>query len=276
MKKKVLFVASLFLATLTFAQDGLTSKKGEAYLPEAGDWAIGFDAAPWLDYAGNFFNSNSNSAPTAAWQTSDASIMAKMFKDENTAYRMRLRLGFGSTNTDNLVDTSAAVPPQPTYITNNTKTSYNAITIGGGIEKRRGNTRIQGLYGGELLISLSGSKTTNAYGVSMDSTSVADGWAVSGRVLESKAGSTFGVTARGFVGVEIFVFPKVSIAGEYGWGLSMSSTGEGTTTSEVWSLATPSATAPSVQQVETKTGKSSSFGIDTDNSGGQLNIMFHF
>ena len=60
MKKKVLFVASLFLATATFAQDGLTSKKGEAYLPEAGDWALGFDANPFLNYAGNMFNGSLN------------------------------------------------------------------------------------------------------------------------------------------------------------------------------------------------------------------------
>ena len=32
MKKKVLFVAALFVGATTFAQDGLTSKKGEAFL----------------------------------------------------------------------------------------------------------------------------------------------------------------------------------------------------------------------------------------------------
>ncbi|PKK92420.1 MAG: NAD(P)(+) transhydrogenase (Re/Si-specific) subunit alpha, partial [Tenericutes bacterium HGW-Tenericutes-7] len=35
MKRKVLFVASLVLATATFAQDGLTSKKGEAIFKES-------------------------------------------------------------------------------------------------------------------------------------------------------------------------------------------------------------------------------------------------
>ncbi|MCB0380481.1 MAG: hypothetical protein KDD24_04440 [Flavobacteriales bacterium] len=58
MKKRLLFVAAIFAATATFAQDGLTSKKGEAYLPEAGDWAIGIDANPFLNYAGNLFNGN--------------------------------------------------------------------------------------------------------------------------------------------------------------------------------------------------------------------------
>ena len=59
MKKRVLLVASIFAATFTFAQDGaeLTSKKGETILPEAGDYAIGFNAAPFLNYAGNLFSS---------------------------------------------------------------------------------------------------------------------------------------------------------------------------------------------------------------------------
>jgi hypothetical protein len=42
MKKSILAVAVLLGASATFAQD-LTSKKGENYLPEAGDWAISID-----------------------------------------------------------------------------------------------------------------------------------------------------------------------------------------------------------------------------------------
>lgn len=282
MKKRLLFAAALFAATATFAQDGLTSKKGEAFLPEAGEWAIGFDAAPWLNYAGNMMGNVGNAAPTAAWQTGDMSIMAKMFKDENTAYRMRLRLGFGSTKTENLIDTSSTTTN--VTITDERKASYNAITIGGGIEKRRGNTRIQGFYGGELLIQLSGSKEEYTYGDAFndDHTAQWTDWNAGSntvsngpRLVSSEQGSTFGITARGFVGVEIFVWPKVSIAGEYGWGLRMSSTGEGTDTFEEWNTPT-GGSSNSLITTTSITGKSSSFGIDTDNSGGQLNIMFHF
>ena len=42
----------------------LTSKKGETMLPEAGDWAVQFDAAPFLNYAGNLFNAGAT-APGA-------------------------------------------------------------------------------------------------------------------------------------------------------------------------------------------------------------------
>src|SRR3972149_5529183 len=108
MKKKVLFVASLFLATAIFAQDGLTSKKGEAYLPEAGEWALGFDGTPFLNYAGNWFNGTSNNSVSPTWvgNLPTQTIYAKMFKDETTAYRMKFRIGFGSTTTKNTFDTS--------------------------------------------------------------------------------------------------------------------------------------------------------------------------
>ncbi|NQX97221.1 MAG: hypothetical protein HRT73_04970 [Flavobacteriales bacterium] len=100
MKKKVLFVASLFLATATFAQDGLTSKKGEAYLPEAGDWALGFDANPFLNYAGNMFNGSLNNTLNLPWYSANNTIYGKMYKDETTAYRMQVRIGMGSTSLD--------------------------------------------------------------------------------------------------------------------------------------------------------------------------------
>ena len=64
MKKSITILAFAFGITGAFAQD-LTSKKGEPILPEAGDWAIGIDATPFLNYAGNFFGkTTNNNAPT--------------------------------------------------------------------------------------------------------------------------------------------------------------------------------------------------------------------
>ena len=64
MKKTALALALAFGISGAFAQD-LTSKKGEPYLPEAGDWSIGIDANPLLNYMGNLFSGNTsiNNAP---------------------------------------------------------------------------------------------------------------------------------------------------------------------------------------------------------------------
>jgi hypothetical protein len=57
MKKSTVLVAALALtATSAFAQ--LTNKNGEAYLPESGDWSVGIDATPVLNYFGNMIGGN--------------------------------------------------------------------------------------------------------------------------------------------------------------------------------------------------------------------------
>lgn len=304
MKRKVLFVASLFLATATFAQDGLTSKKGEAYLPEAGDWALGFDAAPFIGYFGNLANGAAGNSMTAAWQDgARASIVGKYFKDETTAYRGRVRIGFGSTSNDSIGFYDADADPSTNAVeyTNTAKTSNFNIVLGGGIEKRRGNTRIQGYYGGELLISFGSSSESWDYGRAYTADWSADEVTPNGnilgtgdqRVTERKNGSTFAFGLRGFVGVEWFIAPKVSLGAEYGWGLGFASTGEGEETVEYWGFAENStATDPSLQSETIKTGGSSWFQLDTDNSAnsgitnqagqtifggsGQINLIFHF
>lgn len=290
MKKKVLFVASLFLATATFAQDGLTSKKGEAFLPEAGDWALGFDGTPFLDYAGNMFNGNTANSVNATWVGNNPSmtIVAKHFKDESTAYRMKLRIGFGSTNTKNIHDTSNT--SLTGEITDEMSTSAFNLTIGGGIEKRRGNTRIQGFYGAEMLISFGTSSESYTYadagsgtiaGGNVSQAIYTDdfvaGTTTTGgeRDLDNSNGSTFQLGLRGFAGVEWFISPKVSVAAEYGWGLAMSSTGDGERDTEEYMIATGATDFSNVQRKHT-TGGNSSFGIDTDNNGGVITIMFHF
>jgi len=261
MKKRILLIAAVFASSFVFGQD-LTSKKGETILPEEGDYALGFDAAPFLNYVGNFLNSGATS-PTADFATNNMAITGKMFADAQTAYRGSVRIGFGSASQDILFGGMNG-----DSLTDNTKTSYNAIVLGGGIEKRRGNTRVQGLYGGELLINLGGGKTVNEYAQDISATNPA------ARVTEAKVGGTFGLGVRGFAGVEVFVFPKTSIGFEYGWGLGFTSTGEGESTSEFWN-------GTAREEVTTKTGGSSTFGIDTDNgnmfgTGGRLNIIFHF
>jgi len=299
MKKKVLFVASLFLATATFAQDGLTSKKGEAYLPEAGDWALGFDGTPFLNYAGNMFNGNTNNSVNATWVGNNPSmtIVGKYFKDETTAYRVKVRIGFGSTTTTSINDTVGMNPdfaPQGSTLTGEVedemKTSNFMFTIGGGIEKRRGNTRIQGFYGGEILFSIGSSGEEYTYGDAGSGTSTSGTlhnpiyWdfntasqTIGGeRTTKVTNGSTMQIALRGFIGVEWFIAPKVSVAAEYGWGLAMSSTGTGEEDTEEYTIALPGGTTESLITRKHNTGGNSSFGIDTDNNGGVITIMFHF
>lgn len=263
MKKHLLVVAGLACSVALYSQE-ITSKKGEIYLPEGGDWAIGFDATPFLDYAGNAFNGAiSNNAPTADFVNNNMAIYGKMFRDASTAYRAMIRIGFGSTTQDSIVQDLSPSAGATDVVTNSYKTNSMNVTLGAGLEKRRGNTRLQGYYGGEALITLGSFKETWEYG------NLIQDEGLFARTTEDKQGSTFGFTVRGFIGAEYFLFPKISIAGEYGWGVGLASTGEGEVTTETYD-------GTNTSNVVTKTGGNSAFGLDTDNTGGSLRLLFHF
>ena len=289
-------MALAFASTTMFAQD-LTSKKGEPMLPEAGDWAIGFDAVPFLTYAGNLFSGSTglNGSPNANWiNSSRQTIIGKMFKDEKTAYRVQLRIGFGSTNEEaQIADATfvgpAVFPTPPPMVTDAHKNSSHYVGLGGGMEWRRGKTRLQGFYGGDLLFWMDGSKDTYTYGNNLSTTVTAaastnfganmttDAFANVARVTEQKNGSTIGLGLRGFIGCEYFILPKISVGAEYGWGLGFSKTGETEQTIESVGGAGP---APGTATMIT-VSKQGGFSLDTDLNGngsgsGSLVIMFHF
>jgi hypothetical protein len=245
--KKSLLILAMFIGGAVTAQDNMTSKKGTPILPEAGDWSIGIGANSTLEYFGNLMNGN-NSAPSFDWQSSPNVIRGKMMKDANTGYRLGLRLGFGSNK-----ETEEA--PNPGDL-KETKESGMDINLMAGIEKRRGKGRLQGVYGGEAGIGLSSGKTTMTY----------NGNAAAGSTLEMKDGSGFSFDLRGFIGVEYFFAPKMSVGGEFGWGLGISSVGAGDTKIADGNGGSTSA----------KTGKSSSFGFDTDNADASINLNFYF
>lgn len=316
MKKSILAVAVVLGATSLFAQK-LESKNGEAYLPAAGDWAIGIDATPFLNYFGNFIGGNKgsvngatgdatygNTAPTWNYLTTNQTITGKYFVEDNMAYRGSLRLGFGSNTEKVMVADRSSVavvdyPNLPEMVENKMKQSSMNIGIGFGIEKRRGFGRLQGYYGAELGFNIMSQSSKYEYGneLTLSTATPAVGvtaaddfggnvyadptYGFASRETVNKSGLGFGIGLRAFIGAEYFVLPRLSVGGEFGWGLGFMSQGASKVTNEmVGTNATT--TVESVETIEREGSKSSSFGVDNNTNtslfgaAGSLRMVFHF
>jgi len=280
MKRKTLFIAALVgLGSFANAQTTqMTNDEGLIVTPEAGDWAIGFNASPLFNYVGNMFNGADSNSLNTQFINNNQAIYGKYFTDENTAYRASLRIMKGSLKQNKLY-----AGTNGDSLTNTVKYSGGDFKLGFGIEKRKGHNKLQGYYGAEINFSVGGttSKRTYEYAATFDTTSYNAGTLVSfgdpstpvtDRVNSQTFGTTVGFGLRGFIGAEYFFAPKISIAAEYGWGVSYSSTGAGTREATRF---TDIATNTS-EDYTIVTGKSSLFNIDTDNIGGAIRLMFHF
>ncbi len=282
MKKAILIITTVILSTAIYAQD-MTNKKGIPILPAEGEYAIGIDPYPFFLYLGNLMNANElNVGPTfesTVTQPDEHIVLwGKRVKDASTHYRAMLRLGFGSSKTNYVIgkDSTDGSPfSTPQFGNDEVKYSYNNITIGVGLEKRRGSGRVQGFYGAEAMIGFAGGKTTHTFAnaITADNPTPTTTYSLQGglyRIKEAKQGSRFGLGLRAFVGIEYFFMAKASIGGELGWGVAMTSAGEGEITSEGWDgSAVKTLTVPGP-------GKDSSFAIDTDNIGASVRALFYF
>ncbi len=212
MKKLNLLFAFVVVVTSMFAQEPLTSKKGEAYLPAAGEWAISIDASPFLDYAGNFIGGDGlNMAPTFD-PLFNQRIIGKYFTSATEAYRGGIRLGFNSSPKYAGVPVIPAVTPTE-YVNNTTTASTTNIGLTGGKEWRKGSTRLQGFYGGEAGIGFTSVSNGFKNGNAITTTN---------RVVNfTSTNGTFQLGLRAFIGAEYFLLPKMSIGGEFGWGLTL-------------------------------------------------------
>lgn len=275
MKKSIALVALAFGVSSAFAQD-LTSKKGEPFLPEAGDYMIGIDANPFLNYLGNFFGKTvANTAPTFNFMNGNRMIIGKYFKDATTAYRLGIRIGLDNKTTKNylndVTEAPGAYPTLPTKIEDSWKHGQTNIGLMVGIEKRKGKTRLQGFYGADFMIFGSTTKDKYAYGQNVDGTTVGltgvtpgplgntssfNGGAnvganaiigvngqTSGRVASKTVGNGLGFGLRAFIGAEYFILPKISIGGEFGWGVGFMTGGKTKTTVESIGGAAPANTS---------------------------------
>jgi hypothetical protein len=267
MKKSIALVALAFGVTSAFAQD-LLDKKQRPILPEAKDWGISIDATPFINLASDMVHIGAAGTNTAGLnfnglndKNQNYSIAGKYFMNNTTAYRGIVRV-YNNTNTEvafinklNLNPTATNWPNNidPEKVKDMKRENDWAVGIGGGLEKRKGTKyRLQGYYGGEASLILAGSGEKYKYGNAI----VANTSTVSGdddnltkyttdfggnvstaadhdeRTLSVRNGKTLALAVRGYVGVEYFFTAKMSVGGEFGWGLGYYRTGRGSQTVE--------------------------------------------
>jgi hypothetical protein len=261
MKKVILVIAVLISSGTVHAQE-LLSKKGTPILPEKGDWSVGIDAVPLINYFGNLFSNAGNSHTDYFTFTHPMTIVGKLMKTPDKAYRGKVRIGFGSVTQDTVVED---LSNPASHVTDETVISDFNLTLGAGIQWMRGKGRLRGIYGVEALFSKGSHSSTYTFGNELTATNTGP------RTTEIKDGNSTGFGIRGFIGVEYFFAPKISLSGEFGWGINFDYKGEGSTTVEEWDV-----TNSAVNIKTTNTGKTTSFLIDTDNADAALVLNFYF
>lgn len=287
MKQNLFTIAVCLCFAFSLQAQDLTSKKGIPILPQKGDYALGVSATPFLDFVGNATKINSSnvfSSPASFnfLEPSKMYIYGKYFMADDMAIRGKVRIG-SSSKTEVQYSTKSN-SNWPDVVEDTWESSTSNVFLAGGIEKRRGYGRLQGYYGAEVMLSvMGGQKNIYTYGNDIESSNTNPnrydfGPNITGSYdyTEIITKSVLGFGLNGFVGVEFFVAPKISLGGEFGWGIGINQTngvsGGTEGTYEYWDSST--------SRVRTKTnptsGKTSSAGIDTRSSGSQLFVMFHF
>ncbi|TXC82051.1 outer membrane beta-barrel protein [Luteibaculum oceani] len=251
--KKVLLSAAIALTSVAVMGQSLVSKKGEPILPQSLDYAVGFDAVPLF----NSLKFNDASATIgAASPVSQFTFFGKRFDSENSACRFTVML---SANTSKTEDYRSSTE-NPDEFTNR---NFD-LMVGFGHEFRRGNTRVQGYWGVEGLAGIGTSRSEADYA---DRDGLTDGT----YDTDVRQGTEFTLAARGFMGVEYFFAPKMSLGLEYGLTAALSTQGFGE--AESFDVAGGTATNNDTRDIGTK---STSFGLNTNLSGGRVVMMFHF
>jgi len=167
------------------------------------------------------------------------------------------------------------------FVENALKTKGFNLVLSVGKEFRRGNTRVQGYYGYEGMISFGSGRTTIEYGNNLSDMPTVNPYVEplqdprygnnsSVYVTETRTGLNFGLGARAFFGVEYFIAPKISLNAEYGIGAMYNIAPRG----EV-DQSTVNNSEVINETINGKT-RATSFNLMTDVSQGAVRILFHF
>jgi hypothetical protein len=294
MKYKLsIIILTLGISAMAFGQvdslgrskkGNLVSKKGIYILPQKGEIALGIDAWPILYYLGGIFSNNDANPPSFDYGSAFGNlygIYGKYMLQSDLALRAKFRCDFGS-NTDIYVVPKSTLtydPMAPEYVEDQVTYENNTVQIGVGIEKLRGASRVQGKYGAEALFGYAKYTTKYNYGNSItnefNTPATYNNLYYNGeeRILTDYIDKGLFLGARGFLGIEFFIGPKISLAGEFGYSIVYNWSQNRTTKYQYWNS--------SLQEVSTVYRQSNSTGyndlfLGIDNLDGAINLFFYF
>ncbi|GHV37512.1 hypothetical protein FACS1894178_9290 [Bacteroidia bacterium] len=208
MKKIIILGLCFFTLSLNiFSQDSiqkeenqvLVNKKGKAILPVKGDWAVGINAVPFINFIGGMFSTGAGS-PVLEFKDG-AMFYGKYFLKDKLALRMGIGGNYFHENYS-IRDTAMA----GLYYAKGSR--YN-ISLNFGIEKRFGKKRLQYYIGSDCAIRFSQAKSIAKYAQQFGIIFAKD-----------NLGLNLILGLNIFAGVEYFIIPKCSIGAEFGWGVS--------------------------------------------------------
>ena len=275
---------------------GLSAQEMKQYVPEAGDWAVGMNLKPLINYMGGLFNQSAGvsidqiggEAVTAGIgdyvMNPTVSIMGKYMLTDNFAVRANLGININTANDRAYVRDDKAYflnPLSQGKVVDSRFRRNSGLSLMAGAEYRVGEKRIQGVFGGGLLVAFQNQSTSYTYGNAMTE-------------INQRPSSKYGIydTDGGYyrtlknwnsmadiytglaltAGVEYFVAPKValgaevSLCGYYVFGNQSYSQYEwyndATEAVEIWT--------------ELETPGDRGFHLATENLGGSLYLSFYF
>ena len=179
--KRISFLLSFFFCINIFSQD-LVSGKGENILPEEGDWSIGTTAHPIINFISSIFTDESSSLTMPSFGD-DLYFYMKKFTSSDRAIRYIAGADFDMH-----------------------EETWN-IGLGYGVERRKGTTRLQGMWGYTGFIGV---------GDTFDS---ADLLSIPTAIYEDTYNMNMSFSA--FIGCEYFIAAKIAIGAEYHYGCNL-------------------------------------------------------
>lgn len=228
-------VGVIFSGFTALAQDEVSTDdavKTDALKPKAGDFGIGINAIPYLNFIGN---------RDADLILGDQTLYGKYFLTDVTAIRAAVSIN-NYTQTSNLYsqdDAAIAIDPASTaQVIDTRKIKSNNMGLTLGYEIRKDRNRFTLLYGPYVGYHYSASNTEYSHGNPISGLNVnpSSNWSgsASGRTLSSDNGITHTVSGGLFAGLEFFIAKQFSVGADFTLAYRYAWSSQADVTYEAW------------------------------------------
>lgn len=301
--KNLRYISAVVLsAVVMFASAQEVKKDYSDYQPKSGDLGISINAVPLLKYCGNMFNgttdntlNNFGGQPLLNHDVRDLdflrddllSISMKYMVTDKFATRVNVGFWYSFDNMREYTIDDAALAADPfsqAKVIDSRRLSNLSLSFFAGGEYRIGKGSVQGIFGGGLTYMCDIIKYKYSWGNAITeinqnpTTSITDqpilpdrSGIKNPRYLSRNDMGNHYVGLTGFVGIEWFVAPKISLGGEVNLSILGGIYGKEYFVAEGYSTIT----GKCEQWFEKKSPVSTSFDICTGNVGANLSVNFY-